>query len=258
MTAHALISLIAVFAFTAFISVVTGGTSLITVPVMMQLGIEPHVAVATNMLTLVFLSLGGTVPFLKGQFIPRKRLPALVLLTLVGSILGALLLLIVPARAMPLVVAVAMIVVVVFSLTKSNAGVVPAVENPAPASELAGYVLTFVLGVYGGFFSGGYVTLLTAAFVAFFGMTFLESVAVTKVLNIFSSLVATAVFASRGSSIGGSGLPEPRFLRRGRLRGDLARNLSNALLRRVFLVAVIALAVKTLVCPAISRTSSTG
>ena len=53
------VCLVGVFRFTAFISVVTGGTSLITVPAMMQLGIEPHVAVATNMLSLIFLSLGG-------------------------------------------------------------------------------------------------------------------------------------------------------------------------------------------------------
>jgi uncharacterized membrane protein YfcA len=198
MPALALVCLVAVFAFTAFISVVTGGTSLITVPVMMQVGIDPRVAVATNMLSLVFLSLGGTVPFLKSEFIPRKRLPTLVCLTLIGSILGALLLLLVPAKAMPSVVAVAMIVVAVFALTKSNTSVEPDAAGPSPVSELAGYVLTFVLGVYGGFFSGGYVALLTAAFVAFFGMTFLEAVAVTKVLNLVSSLVATAVFAARG------------------------------------------------------------
>jgi uncharacterized membrane protein YfcA len=37
-----------VFFFTSVISVVTGSTSLITVPVMIALGIEAHVAVATN------------------------------------------------------------------------------------------------------------------------------------------------------------------------------------------------------------------
>jgi len=40
--------------------------------------------------------------------------------------------------------------------------------------------------------------LLTAAFVAFFHFTFIEAVALTKVLNMFSSLV----FAKGGSSIG--------------------------------------------------------
>jgi hypothetical protein len=57
MTTTGFALLMAIFLLTAFVSVVTGGTSLITVPVMMQLGIDPHTAVATNMLTLVFLSL---------------------------------------------------------------------------------------------------------------------------------------------------------------------------------------------------------
>jgi hypothetical protein len=38
-----------------------------TVPVMLSFGFEPHVAVATNLLALIFLSLGGTLPFLKGD-----------------------------------------------------------------------------------------------------------------------------------------------------------------------------------------------
>lgn len=52
--------LITVFFFTSVISVVTGSTSLITVPVMIALGIEAHVAVATNMLALTFMSVGGS------------------------------------------------------------------------------------------------------------------------------------------------------------------------------------------------------
>ncbi len=51
----------AAFFLTAVVSFVTGGTSLITVPVMLQCGMDPHVAVATNMLALVFLSLGGSL-----------------------------------------------------------------------------------------------------------------------------------------------------------------------------------------------------
>jgi len=50
-----LLILIAVFLLTSIVSVVTGSTSLITVPVMIQLGIEA-LAVATNMFALIFLS----------------------------------------------------------------------------------------------------------------------------------------------------------------------------------------------------------
>jgi uncharacterized membrane protein YfcA len=53
-----LVTLVAVFFVTSVVSVVTESTSLITVPVMIAMGIEPHVAVATNMMGLVFMSLG--------------------------------------------------------------------------------------------------------------------------------------------------------------------------------------------------------
>lgn len=61
--------LIAVFFLTSVLSVVTGSTSLITVPAMISLGMEAHVAVATNMLALTFMSIGvpchlfAAVPF---------------------------------------------------------------------------------------------------------------------------------------------------------------------------------------------------
>jgi hypothetical protein len=42
-------------------------TSLITVPVILSFGVDTCVAVATNMVALIFLSLGGTLPFLKGK-----------------------------------------------------------------------------------------------------------------------------------------------------------------------------------------------
>jgi uncharacterized membrane protein YfcA len=60
--------LIAVFFFTSVVSVVTGSTSLITVPVMIALGIEAHIAVATNMLALIFMSAGGSLPFVVRAF----------------------------------------------------------------------------------------------------------------------------------------------------------------------------------------------
>ena len=89
--------------------------------------------------------------------------------------------------------------------------------------------------------------MLTAALVAFFGITFIEAVAVTKVLNLFSSLVATAVFAVRGLIDWKFGLILSAVSFAGAAAGAaLARNLSNHTLRRIFLVAVLALAAKTL------------
>jgi uncharacterized protein len=95
MSTFGLFCLIAAFFFTAVISVVTGGTSLLTVPVMLSFGFDPHVAVATNMLALIFLSLGGSLPFLKGDRLQRSRLWWPLAMTVAGSLLGAWLLLVV-------------------------------------------------------------------------------------------------------------------------------------------------------------------
>ena len=59
------------------------------------------------MFALTFMSIGGTLPFLKGQDDNRKRLPTLISLTLFGSLIGAFLLLMIPSRSVPIVVSVA-------------------------------------------------------------------------------------------------------------------------------------------------------
>ena len=242
-----LFTLIAVFSFTSVISVVTGSTSLITVPVMIALGIEAHVAIATNMLALTFMSVGGSLPFMGRRVLSGSRLLPSVVLTIVGSGLGALLLLTVPLKALQIIIAVAMIAVAVLSMLNKNLG---QASNDAPASrvgEVTGYAATFLLAIYGGFFSGGYITMLTVAFVVLFGMTFLQAVAATKIINVFSSGVATLVFVWRGVVDLKLGIILGASMFIGALLGGrIALFLSPVWLRRIFIAAVLGLAVKLL------------
>jgi uncharacterized membrane protein YfcA len=247
MTPLELAALITIFFVTSVIGVVTGANSLITVPVMLQFGVEPRTAIATNMLALTFMSVGATLPFVGKRVIDRGRSPLLVVLTLLGSVLGALLVFAIPPEALPLIISVAMITVAVFVMVRRNAGVTPARGSPSVVAELAGYAATFALGIYGGFFSGGYVTLLTASYVTFFRSTFLEAVATTKLVNIFSSAVATAIFVQQGVVDFKLGVILSLTMFVGATLGArLTLRVDNLLLRRVFLAAVMALALKTL------------
>ena len=172
-------------------------------------------------------------------------MPALTGLTLVGSTLGAFLLLAVPSRNMPIVIAAAMLVVMLFSLVKRDMGVSKAPGTSSRSLAIAGYIATFALGVYGGFFSGGYVALLTVAYVFFFRMTFTEAVAVTKVLNFFSSLIATAIFAWQGIIDWQLGVLLSAVSFAGAVLGaTFARRMSDLWLRRIFLTAVVVLTAK--------------
>lgn len=168
-------------------------------------------------------------------------------LTLLGSIIGALFVLVVPSKSMPLIISVLMIVVAVFSITNRNAGIVSRIGKPSKIAEVGGYVATFVLGVYGGFFSGGYVTMLTAAYVSLFQMTFVQAVANTKFINIFSSLIATIIFFTQGIVDYKLGIILSITMFVGGIVGSrVALRLSNIWLRRIFLTTVIVLALKTL------------
>ena len=242
----ALLLLVLLFFATSTIGVVTGSNSLITVPVMFQFGIDPRVAVATNMFGLTFLSIGGTLPFVGKNVFDRKRLPLFLILTLIGSTLGALLVGIISSKAMPLIVSISMIIVTIFSLLNRNSGVEKK-QNVSRAAEILSYLLTFALGIYGGLYSGGYVTILTAVYVSFSGMTFTEAVANTKLINVFSSLIATVVFAYQGLIDYKLGivLAATMFVA-AYIGARVVTKLNDLWLRRIFLASVLILALKIL------------
>lgn len=234
------------FFITTAIGVVTGSNSLITVPVMFQFGIEPKVAVATNMFGLTFMSIGATIPFLRTGALDRKTLSPLVVLTLIGSALGAVLVGIITNQSIKLIVSISMICVAIFSLFRRNAGLEKS-ENISRNTTILVFVLTFLLGIYGGLFSGGYTTMLTAVYVAIFGMTFTEAVASTKLINLFSSLVASAIFAWQGLIDYKLGLilAVTMFIA-AYVGAKTVTKLNDLWLKRIFLTTVLLLAIKTI------------
>lgn len=245
MPVETLIILIVVFFLTSIIGVVTGSNSLIAVPAMFQAGIDPKVAVATNMFALVFMAIGGTIPFVrKRSFAIRPLIPFLIL-TLISSTIGALLVGVVNADGIKVVVSVAMIAVALFILINPKAGVVR--DRPSAAAVPLTYALVFALGVYGGFFSGGYVTVLTAVCVGIYGMRYSEAVGATKLINVASSGVATLAFMWQGLVDYKLGLMLGVTMFAGAYVGaHYAVKLDETWLRRVFLTAVFLLAAWTI------------
>lgn len=235
-----LIILVILFFLTSIVGVVTGSNSLITVPVMFQFGVEEKRAIATNMFGLTFMAIGATIPFIRqGKIEPRKLTP-LIVLTVIGSALGALLVGYITNQSIRLIVSVAMIAVVLFTLVRSG----PAKTASFPT---IGYVVTFLLAIYGGLYSGGYVTILTAAFVAFMGMDYAESVGSTKLVNVFSSGVATLVFMQQGLVDYSLGAILAVTMFAGAYVGaHYAAKMNEVWLKRIFLTTVVLLAIKTL------------
>lgn len=246
MSTSTLLILVAVFFLTSAIGVVTGSNSLIAVPAMFQAGVETKTAVATNMFGLTFMAIGAAIPFVRERRIDYKAVSPMIGLTLISSCLGAMLVGIISGDGLKLIVSAAMIIVSAFALLRRDTKPKSARER-TPLVVAGAYVLIFLLGIYGGLFSGGYVTILTAVCVGVYGMSFGEAVASTKVINVFSSAIATAVFIWQGLVDYRLGiiLGVTMFIG-GYIGAIYATRLSEVWLRRIFIGAVLLLAAKTI------------
>jgi len=228
----------------SIVSVVTGCTSLLTVPILVQFGLEPHRAIATNMLALTFLSLGGCLSLRGRGLVDRKHIVPLTALTLAGSAIGALVLVGTPTRWLSSILLVVVILAAPLVFLRGRA-TSAAVVPPSTRLVCLGYVATFVLGIYGGFFSGGYVTLLSLVFLSIYRMAPLSVVATTKFANVVSSAVASTIFLEqRLVDIPIAALLSVVMFAGGFLGARLAGKLKENWLRALFLTGLAALAIK--------------
>jgi uncharacterized membrane protein YfcA len=251
--------LVVLFFVTSVVGVVTGSNSLITVPVMFQFGIDEKVAVATNMFGLTFMAIGGTIPFVRAGLIEYRKLSPLVILTLIGSAIGAALVGLISNQSIKLIVSIAMIAVVLFTIIRGET-TGPKASPPASDTDglskpmrtdrfllAAAYPIVFLLAIYGGLYSGGYVTILTVAFIAFFGMTYSGAIAATKFVNVFSSAIATAIFMWQGLVDYSLGVILAVTMFAGAFAGaHFVTMMDEVWLKRIFVVTVFILAIKTL------------
>ena len=235
---------------TGAVGAITGGNSLINVPLMIMVGMSPRQAVATNMFAVIFMTVSATARFARARILKWELLGPLGALTLVTSALGALIAVKLPENVVKVVVGISMGALVVFIALHRKAVPPP----PTRARRVTGYIVATVLGVYGGFFSGGYTTLMTVLCTVCFSLTMMESVAVTKPVNLISCVAASAVFFASGIIDLRIGLPlAAANLVGGWIGAHAALKGGDRFVRLLFLLTVGALAVKLVVWDVLLR-----
>ena len=230
------------------ISVSAGGTSLITVPVLIWLGMTTKNAIATNMFALIFLSISGALGFRSRIKSSHYKMAVLFsILTICGSLIGANLVLAINEDILKRTIAIMMCVIAASLIFKRDLGVKQTTAQMSKFRFLAAALAVFALGIYGGFFSGGYVTLLSYVLILSFGLNFLQAASITKIFNIFSSSIACAFFYYHGLINFSVGIPLAVSMFLGAFLGaKLAIAKGNLWIRNLFIAVVIVLAIKLL------------
>ena len=146
------------------INTVVGSGTLLTFPVLLAVGLPPVTANVSNTLGLAPGSLSGAIGYRAELVGQRLRLLRLGLASLLGGILGAVLLLTLPAGAfkdiVPALIVLALVLVVVQPRLSTRMAARTAGDRLAVTPLL--WVLVFATGVYGGYFGAAQGVILVA------------------------------------------------------------------------------------------------
>lgn len=178
------------------INAVVGSGSLITFPTLVAVGFDPIVANVSNNIGLVPGSFTGAYGYraeLKGQ---RERLIKLGMGSMLGSLVGALLLINLPPGVftvvVPILIAVACVLVVL--QPKVNAWLSARREHPHPDGGAGLWLGVFGAGVYGGYFGAAQGVLLIGLLGAVLADDLQRINAAKNVLSLLVNSTAAVLF----------------------------------------------------------------
>ena len=178
---------------------IAGGGSFITFPALIFVGIPPIMANATNTFASCAGYMSGTYAFRKEISDHKDELLLLVIMSLIGGIFGAWLLLQTPEAVFREAIPWLMLFATVLFIFGGNINtwLKRTSSNHRHASSIGGFLLLlFLLGVstYGGFFNAG-LGIITLSYLALAGHTNINTMNGLKLLvSSTVSLIAIALF----------------------------------------------------------------
>ena len=238
------LALLCLAAFTGgAVDAIAGGGGIITVPALLAVGLPPHFALGTNKGQSVWGSAAAIVRYARAGLVDRRAALLSFPLALVGSALGALLVLqIKPGVLRPLVLVLLVAAAIFLAFVR-----MPSAKEEKPRHRSAAILgsIAFLVGGYDGFFGPGTGTFLIVLYVAFLGISLSRASADAKVVNCASNFAALVVFSIQGVVVWSLAAPMLVAQVAGGWTGaHLAIRGGNRFIRLVVIVVALALVAK--------------
>lgn len=222
------------------VNAVAGGGSLISFPALVAVGVPTLNANVTNQIAVLPGYLGGSVAYRQELRDQRGRVVALAATTVVGTLVGALLLVISSRRLFEVLAPVLVLAAVALLATKPalsriaerHAGVAPR-EHPGAGLHVA----NFFASIYGGYFGAGLGIMLLAVLALGLEDTLQRLNALKGLLSLVVAVVAAVFFALFGPvRWDAAAVMAIASLVGGNLGVGVARRISDEALRRGVIV----------------------
>lgn len=221
-----------------------GGGGLITVPALLAAGLPPQLALGTNKGQAVFGAITSAASYVARGAVDRPIAKLAFASGLVGSLVGARVLLLVrPEPLRPIVMAL-LVMALLLMLARPRP---VAVEGGGSIAERRGVLVGALVGMgfYDGFFGPGTGAVLIVVFSRLGATSLVRASGNAKIVNLASNLAAVVVFATRGTVLWHLALPMAIANSGGSYIGArLAVKNGDRLVRAIVVVVVAATVLK--------------
>lgn len=191
------ITLLSVFFIGIFASIfgsMIGGGTLLSLPFLILIGLPPQVAVATERFGGIGQTFASFFRFAHSKKIIWKYVPVLTVISMIGSIIGANILVSINPVILHKAIGFILIILLPISFLKPNLGTQH--HEVGIVKVVVGSFIYFFVQIFAAFFGGGTGILIAYNLMSFFGLTILESTATKIIPWFFLSVVSLVIFAN--------------------------------------------------------------
>lgn len=185
--------------FAGWVDSIAGGGGLITVPLLMNLGLSPILAIGTNKFQASFGSFTSSTKFIRSKTVSLKSALTGVLFTSIGALLGTQAIQRIDASILKIIMPFLLLLMTIYTVLSPNLGKLD--QNPRFHLRLFFVCFGLLLGFYDGFFGPGTGSFWVISLVLLAGFNLKKATGYTKVMNFTSNIISLIAFIIAGKVI---------------------------------------------------------
>jgi uncharacterized protein len=180
-----------------YINTIAGSGSLLTLPLLIWLGLDPLTANGTNRIAILLQAFTGVVMFHRKKQYHFRYDMRFIIPAVIGSLPGAFIAVDLPKGQMEKVIAIVMLVMLVLMILDPQKRF-RLNGRDFRGKQLVLIVVFFFIGMYGGFIQAGVGIFMLIAFALFEEMNLLRANAVKVLITMIFTIVVLPVFILNG------------------------------------------------------------
>jgi uncharacterized membrane protein YfcA len=179
--------------FAGTVDSIVGGGGLISLPMLLSIGVPPHIALGTNKLQALVGSSVAAHSYYRKGWLSREGLLRGLCFSFVGAVLGAFAIQVLSSEILKKIIPLVLFAVLIYTLFSPKLGH----QDTKPKMNQTTFYLIFatLLGFYDGFLGPGTGVFWVFVLVFFMGFNLLKATAYTKIYNLNTNITAMVCFA---------------------------------------------------------------